>query len=191
MPPKEYGPLEKDIAEAFVSAIVSPSPTIDTFSTWLLGGTAAAVALLISNVDKLVPRLGAVPSKLLLIALGISVIFGLLQKFCTLQLQYAQQLADAAESKLTALVSRHAGEAVGDPFAYIRENANVVDTVVLLISAFPKSLQRYVIAKFFHTSSNPGERNQSQVTLLVKQFSYLTLQITFVVVAIPVVAYGI
>ena len=191
MPRKEYGTLEKDIAEAFVAAIVSPSLTIDTFSTWLLGGTAAAVALVISNADKLVPRVGTVPSKLLLIALGISVIFGLLQKFFAVQLQYAQQLANAADSKLHALVTRHAGEPVVDPFAYIREKANVVDTLVLLISAFPKSLQKQAIGKFLHTSNDPAEGNRAQVTMLVKQFMYLSLQIVFVMAAIPIAAYGI
>lgn len=80
MPNKEYGPLEKDIAEAFSYEVGFPSPTIDTFSIWLLGGASVAIALFIYNVDILSSRIGAAPSNLLLMVIGISVIFGFLQK---------------------------------------------------------------------------------------------------------------
>lgn len=160
---KSYGRFEKDIAETFSTAITEPSPAIDTFSTWLLGGTAAAVALLLSNIDKLVPRLGVVPSKLILLALGVSVIFGLLQKFSALQLHMGQKIAEAAEARLAKLVSTHAGQEVADPYAYIRENANAVDAVVLMVSSFPKTLRNKMISRYLRNSSDPVESNRSQV----------------------------
>lgn len=169
---KNYGQFEfeKDIA----SAITEPSPAIDTFSTWLLGGTSAAVALLLSNMDKLIPRLGSVPSKLILMVLGISVIFGLLQKFSALQLHIDKNIAEAVETKLTKLVTIHAGN----------------DDVKLIVPSFPNSLKNKFIIRYLHFS-DPVEWNPSQVTLLGKQLAYLTAQAVFVIIAIPIASYGI
>jgi len=191
MTTKNYGRFEKDIAETFSSAIIESSPSIDTFSTWLLGGTAAAVALLLSNIDKLVPQLGAVPSKLVLLILGVSVIFGLLQKFTALQLHMGQKIAEAAETRLAKLVATHAGKEVADPYAYIRENANAVDAIILIVSSFPQTLRNKMINRYLRNSSDPAELNRSQVNLLIKQFAQLTAQAICVIIAIPIAAYGI
>lgn len=188
---KNYGSFEKSIAETFASVITEPSPAIDTFSTWLLGGTAAAVALLLSNIDKLVPRLGTMPSKLILLTLGVSVIFGLIQKFFALQLHMRKKFAEATDDKFEKLVNAHAGKEVADPYAYIRENANMVDTIILMISTYPKSLRNTVIKRYLRNTSGPLESSQTQVSLFIKQLVCITAQAACVVATIPLAAFSI
>ena len=102
-----------------------------------------------------------------------------------------QKIAEAAEARLAKLVSTHAGQEVADPYAYIRENANAVDAVVLMVSSFPKTLRNKMISRYLRNSSDPVESNRSQVSLLIKQLAYLTAQAACVIIAIPIAAYGI
>jgi hypothetical protein len=187
MTEKKYGRLEKDLAEKLADAMVAPSPNIDTFSTWLLGGTAAAIALFIANLDKLALRLGPVPSKILVSALAVSILFGLLQKYMAMLIHMGRSIFETAETNLRKLASAHAGKDITDPVAYFQQNANAVDSIVLFVSSFPPWFQR----RFLNTLKGDTNQPRSEIRKFILQLIFLVLQIVAIFSSVAVAVYGL
>lgn len=102
----EWNRLNKENAEqAFVSALFKSaahtSPVVDKFSMWLLTGTGASGALLISQIGAVLPHLTITGFKLCLVFLVFSAILGFLAKYKSLQCQIQNEV----EAKLTELIA--------------------------------------------------------------------------------------
>jgi hypothetical protein len=78
---------ERDFIRISISSIIGTSPVIDSYSTWLLAGCGAIAALMISNVNSIVPFLGDNGFKVSIYILVCSVIAGLFQKYRSLCIQ--------------------------------------------------------------------------------------------------------
>jgi hypothetical protein len=78
------------VSSMFEAAVVASEP-IDSFSTWLLLGTAAVGGFLISNADKVIPLLtktGFVTAGVLLV---LSCVFGVLSKALALRMKVMKE----------------------------------------------------------------------------------------------------
>ena len=78
---------EEQLLRAYVSSLLSTSPMIDKFSTWLFAGSGASATLLIANVDGItrIASLGNIKWALLLLIL--SGLFGFLEKYLATDIQ--------------------------------------------------------------------------------------------------------
>ncbi len=102
----EWNRLNKENAEqAFASAIFEStthtSPIVDKFSMWLLAGTGASGALLISQIEAVLPRLTAKGFKWCLLFLIVSAILGFLAKCSAL----CCQIQNAVLARLPELMA--------------------------------------------------------------------------------------
>ena len=64
-----------------MSSAIATSPIIDKFSTWLLAGCGATAALMITNMNAIIPLIGDLEFKLSIYLLIASALAGLLQKY--------------------------------------------------------------------------------------------------------------
>ncbi len=188
----EVRPLESELAATVISAVVSQGTVIDSFSTWLLGGTAGAAALVIVNIDKLAPKLSPVSLRLLLGTFCISIVFGLLQKWEALAFQMEAKLDEALEEKVMALAKAHGGAEVSDPYSYLRNKLDYVHTLAAVFKSFPRRLRKKALAHFSLPNANTRfERSQLRFLRYVRQARLLLGQLIFAVAAIPIVAFSI
>ena len=78
---------EERLLRAYVSSLLSTSPAIDKFSTWLLAGIGAAATLLITNIES-ISRIASFENiKWALLLLIVSGLFGVLEKYLALDIQ--------------------------------------------------------------------------------------------------------
>ena len=72
---------------AYVTSLLSTSPVIDKFSTWLLAGIGATATLLITNIES-ITRIAAFENvKIALILLIVAGLFGFLEKYLSRDIQ--------------------------------------------------------------------------------------------------------
>jgi hypothetical protein len=92
---------EKAIAATLIlEAVGKASAMLDSFSGWLLGGFAAAVALLIAQLSSLTKYISLSTIRGCLVLFIISVITALIQKYISSAIQAASQSATAARDIL-------------------------------------------------------------------------------------------
>jgi hypothetical protein len=101
----EWNRLNKENAEhGFVSALyqsmTETSPLVDKFSLWLLAGTGATGALLITQIKSVLPFLTQQGFKVCLVILVTSAIIGFIAKYFSLRCEIQSNV----QSKFTALV---------------------------------------------------------------------------------------
>lgn len=108
----EWNRLNKENAEqAFTSALFSSmahtAPIVDKFSMWLLAGTGASGALLISQIQSVLPHLSVYGFKLCLIFLVISAVFGFMAKHRALLCQIQSETIDELLDRMPSIFSEH------------------------------------------------------------------------------------
>ncbi|MGY0653078.1 hypothetical protein ACW7GZ_14705 [Luteimonas sp. A537] len=80
---------------------------IDTFTTWLLVGTAAVASFLVGNADKLVPIIGSSGFLACGILLCFSCLFGLLSKIFALLGRVGYEAGNTVSQAIPALLAQH------------------------------------------------------------------------------------
>jgi len=85
-----------------ISSTIEISPVIDNYSTWMLAGCGAIAALMINNVQSIIPFLGEKGFKISIYLLVCSAISGLFQKYRSLCVQafitFANKIINSATS---------------------------------------------------------------------------------------------
>ncbi|MEK6791012.1 MAG: hypothetical protein AABY45_04845 [Deltaproteobacteria bacterium] len=108
----EWNRLNKENAEqALVSAtfkcMADTSPIVDKFSMWLLAGTGASGALLISRIEAVIPHLTATGFKWCLFFLIVSAILGFLAKYKSLRCQIQNEVNTKLTELMPAIFAKH------------------------------------------------------------------------------------
>lgn len=101
----EWNRLNKENAEqGFVSALFQSmsetSPLVEKFSMWLLAGTGATSALLVTQIESVLPYLSSQGFKSCLVVLVVSAIAGFVAKYYSLRCE----IQNKVQSKLTELL---------------------------------------------------------------------------------------
>lgn len=91
---------EHGLVSALYQSVTETSPLVDKFSLWLLAGTGATGALLITQINSILPFLTQSGFKTCLIILVISAIVGFIAKYFSLHCQIQSNI----QSKLVQLV---------------------------------------------------------------------------------------
>jgi hypothetical protein len=99
---------ENALTSAMFSSLISTSPVIDRFCSWLLAGTAATAALLVANADKLVPFLGEAGFRIAGVFLVVSGVFGLISKACAVQCQISIENEQRVRDFMSPILDKHA-----------------------------------------------------------------------------------
>jgi hypothetical protein len=173
---------EKEFARILFKSTTSSSPTIDKFSTWLLAGTGATAALMISNLTSLSSVLNSPSIKYSLYILAISSLLGFFAKYYSLRCQITDTTADSITDNL-----KHAFERHEDSNKSIKETANkhniTIDTDPDLekplreyIDAYPRLVKKYLEKKANDGMTDPLASYKLAAKCLYKQIVLTTSQ---------------
>ena len=164
----EWNRLNKDNAEqSFVSAMyLSISETtskIDSFSIWLLAGTGATSALLITQIGSILPYLSERGFKLSLTFLVLSAISAFIAKYkalrCEIQLHLQKELA----ARLDPIFSKH-DEDEKQIQEYAQQRGIVLQTEIEMskvIEEFSRPFPKWVRWLIKRQISKTGEDRQA------------------------------
>lgn len=108
----EWNRLNKENAEqAIVSSIyqnlAGTTSKIDKFSTWLLAGTGATSALLITQIASILPYLTTKGFKICLMMLVISAILGFVAKYKSLRCEIQLHVQTEAQKSMDPILKKH------------------------------------------------------------------------------------
>lgn len=109
---------EQAFASALFMSMAHTSPAVDKFSLWLLAGSGASGALLISQIEAVLPHLTAGGFKMCLFFLVISAVFGFMAKYKSLRCQIQAEMQSKLNELLVPIFAKH-----GDDEEKIQEYA--------------------------------------------------------------------
>jgi hypothetical protein len=98
---------EQNLASAMFASMISTSPIIDRFSTWLLAGTGATAALLIANASDLLPLLTEKGFKVCGVFLIVSGLLGFLAKHRAILCQIAYENDVKIREAMLPILEKH------------------------------------------------------------------------------------
>jgi hypothetical protein len=183
--------LEKEVAEAMVSAVLAASPRLDTFSTWLMGITAGFLVILFTNLERSVSFIGIAPAKAIVVFLTISTVVGLFQKSWALNLHIQSDIQEARDRKMVELVRVQSGQSAGDPYQYFRENADVPYMLALFVSAFPKWAQKHIYKMILSVPQPDLSDLQKNTKRLFRQYFAIMIQLICALVTVVIVLFSL
>lgn len=99
---------EQNFASAIFKSMAQTNPVVDKFSMWLLAGTGASGALLISQIEVVLPHLTAKGFKLCLAFLIISAVLGFVAKYKSLRCQIQTEMEGKLSELAAAIFAKHA-----------------------------------------------------------------------------------
>ena len=98
---------EQDFVSAMYKSITETTAAVDKFSMWLLAGTGATGALLISQVASILPYLSAKGFKVCMLLIVISAILGFLAKYKALRCEMQNQMQSSLQELLEPIFTKH------------------------------------------------------------------------------------
>lgn len=176
---------EQGFASALFQSMAQTSPIIDKFSMWLLAGTGATGALIISQIEKVIPHLTAVGIKWCLVLLIVSAIFGFFAKYKSLRCQIQTEMDNYIRELMVPIFAKHnEDESRIQEFARQRgleleTEINFMNVIEEVSSPFPFWV-KWIIQR--NVAKNKGNRQASYhiaVKAYIKQISYAFWQAFF------------
>jgi hypothetical protein len=101
---------ENAIVASMFEAVSKTTEPIETFSTWLLLGTAAIASFLITNADKVLPLIKPKGFSVCGAFLCLSCIFGLLSKMCALTCKIGNDVGTVVKKTFIEHLEKHKEE---------------------------------------------------------------------------------
>lgn len=98
---------EQELTSAMFASILSTSPIVDRFSIWLLAGTGAAAALLVTSVQDILPFLSETGFKTCGAFLVISVLLGFMAKYKAISCQISYEIDVAIRKAMIPILQKH------------------------------------------------------------------------------------
>ncbi len=173
---------ETNIVEGLFIGAMDASPIIDKFSTWLLAGTGITAALMITNLNKLVPLLSYTILKQSIYILIILALFGFLAKykaiFCQIMLATEKEMKkrvmaavdeyEKTENEIIEMAEGHELEVITD-----------LDITVVYkeyCKAFPKIMHKSLLNQFVQGFDDRLAASRKAANSLFWQGNYTVLQ---------------
>ena len=98
---------EHDIASALFISMASTSPIVDKFSMWLFAGTGATGALLITQINSVLPNISIFGFKVCMFMLIASSIFAFVAKYFSLRCQIQNEMTAMFTERTNAISAKH------------------------------------------------------------------------------------
>jgi hypothetical protein len=174
------------VSHMYASAI-SSTYVYDTYSTWLMAGVGATTALLITNIDSVLPFLSAKGFKWSGLLFVASILFGVISKFLALQCQISDQNNEKNTKKISEILNPFYSQAEQIKTHAKQQGISLVTDIEMtrviekFVTPFPR-WAKWLFKKFIiKQSSNPQAGFLIPLRFFRWQCSALLLQVcTFV-----------
>lgn len=171
--------LAKDLAESTVKGALSLSIEVDRFSSWFLAGSAAAIVFVLGNIKSLIPSISNSDLRIIISALGISVLFGICEKYMAFSLALNMRMDEFADKLFDKMIERHVPEEYRfstKPYDYFRENIDKKTVIAYLATAFPNFMHRKLISRMVERDGTLS-KYKKEFYKFIRQAIYLSFQV--------------
>jgi hypothetical protein len=171
---------EHDIASAMFISMANTSPVVDKFSMWLFAGTGATGALLITQINSVLPSMSITGFRACMFMLIGSSIFAFIAKYFALRCQIQNEITAMFTERADVIFAGHEKneerieEIARERGIEIETDINFSNVIKEYVRPFPKWVQWLVNRS---TQKNEGDR-QAGHHLAVKAY-YKQLRFTF------------
>ena len=186
-PLREWNRLARENAEnaivtSMFEATSKASEPIETFSTWLLLGTATVASFLITNADKLLPLIKQRGFFTCGMFLCFSCIFGLLSKMYALNCKIGNDVGSTVKKTFLEHLANHKEEEnkIKEGAEYwginIQTGIRLERIFVLFYAPLPKLIVWLATRKMNKYADNPQVSGILQINMLIKQGMFVFFQ---------------
>ncbi|WNN49900.1 hypothetical protein RIN58_07315 [Siccibacter colletis] len=186
--------FHKGLIDSASLATIESTTTLDKFSIWMLVGVGATATLIISNIDKILPYLGAIGFNLAVFFLTLSALAGFIAKYYAIVVSISaavtvrmDELAKEKQAAYEKSIELRDGLAKEIGYESIHQ-ININDFYEAYISLFPfKRLRLKIRMAIAAHSSQPHSGNKPAVHGVVYQSIALLFQALFYIAFLLVV----
>jgi len=171
--------LAKELAESTINGALSLSSEIDRFSSWFLAGSAAAIVYVLANIKNLIPSISNSNLRIIISFLGISVLFGISEKYMAFSLSLNRRMDEFADTLFDKMLKQHVPEEYRFstmPYDYFRENIDKKTVIAYLLTAIPNFMHRTLISRMTEKNGTLL-KYKKEFYKLIRQTIYSTLQV--------------
>ncbi len=198
---REWNRLNKENAEqamvsAMFQAFIETSNIIDKFSTWLLAGTGATIALFITQINSILPHISQKGYKYCLLSLIFSAALGILSKYYSLRCEIQANILSKIITLFSKILETHgkaedkiAVNALNEKIE-LETGINMSKVITDFLIPFPKITKFFITRKISNSNSERQGVYYIAVRLYLKQLSSSFLQsICFILFAVTAMFY--
>lgn len=98
---------KQDFVSALYQSMSETTFVIDKFSTWLLAGTGATGALLVMQIQSVLPHLTVSGYRVCVIILVVSAIFGFIAKYYSIRCEIQNRILSRMKELATPIIEKH------------------------------------------------------------------------------------
>ena len=181
---------ENALVSAMYAGLIAKSPALDAYSTWLLAGTGATAALIVSNVESILPFLTSTGFKWFGALLVVSLLFGVVSKFLALQIPQIDQGNAELPSRMGLVLEKYASqvklieESAASRGVTLDTDIDLTRLISKYVSPFPR-VMRWVVSRYMAKhSSNAQAAHLLPLRMFRWQSACLVYQLAFFIGAI-------
>jgi len=101
---------EQDFVSAIYLSMAETTTAVDKFSLWLLAGTGASGALLITQIKSVLPHLSPNGFRVCLGLLALSAVFGFIAKYKAIRCEIQVQVISRLKALVEPVFAKHGGD---------------------------------------------------------------------------------
>ncbi|MEX5531055.1 hypothetical protein [Pseudomonas syringae] len=152
---------ENGIVSVIFENIIESTRFFDNYSTWLTVGTGAATALLLTNVNSILPYLTAAGFKMSGVLLILSLLFGVLSKFFAIQCQVSDAQSEAKTNRIGNLLKpfheqvEKIEEAASVQGRQLVTELSMERVLTAVFKPYPKLVRWVFLKRMIKSTSNP------------------------------------
>lgn len=190
--------FHRGMVDAASAGVIETHSIFDKFNSWMLVGCGATAALIIVNIDKIIPNIATYGLKYGIIFLTLSACCGFIAKYFEIQASVAEATGQKTLELMKARVSEYEqamkvfeDSTIGTNYK-AKKKPEYNEFAESFINLFPyrilrKTMRRHVIS----ISGLPQPGNRKAVHAVVNQSILVCFQAVFYVVFLLTIAYSI
>lgn len=178
--------FHNSMVSAASEAIIGTHEVFDKFSSWLLVGSGATAALIIVNVDKIVPYVSQFGLRWGILLLTASALFGFCAKYFEIAVSASKKVGQDSTDLMTGKMKAYEEalerfDNIAEKSGYIRNEKNQFENFLAdFINLFPYDFMRRKIARIIDKDKDKLARgNRRAIWYVVHQSFSVFLQSLF------------
>lgn len=190
--------FHRSMVDAASSGVIETHSVFDKFSSWMLVGCGATAALMIVNIDKIIPYISTNGLRYAIVFLTLSACCGFVAKYFEIN----ASISEAAGQKTAAIMKARVSEyeeamkefdgLIKDTGYQARESPTYEQFAESFIGLFPyKYLRKKLRQQVIQKSALPEPGNRKAIHAVVHQSIIVCFQAAFYVVFLLTIAYSI
>lgn len=190
--------FHRSMVDAASTGVIETHSVFDKFSSWMLVGCGATAALMIVNIDKIIPYISTIGLRYAIVFLTLSACCGFVAKYFEINASISEAAGQKTAAIMKARVSEYEDamkefdDLIKDTGYQAKESPTYEQFAESFIGLFPyKYLRKKLRQQVIQKSALPEPGNRKAIHAVVHQSIIVCFQAAFYVVFLLTIAYSI